>query len=196
MKILAIADIHGDASLSKKVGKIAKKEKVDMILVAGDQTWFSRPAKGIIKPFENHETLMIHGNHESEDLIKKFEEVYPFVKNMHKKHHTKEDVGFFGSGTTDWGFKEDSRQVFQELKKGHDKIKDLNKKVMIAHCPPDGSQIEKLGFPGSYGVRQAIDKFQPDFVVCGHIHEGGGLVEKFGKTKVLNVARRPMIFEI
>jgi len=53
-----------------------------------------------------------------------------------------------------------------------------------------------MGFPGSRGVRKALDKFKPDFLICGHIHEGGGITEKIGKTTVINVARKPKIFEI
>jgi hypothetical protein len=196
MKILAIADIHGDTGLVKKIEKLAKKEKVDIIILAGDQTWFGEPVEKIVSPIAKKPTLMIHGNHESEELVKMWEQMYPNLKNIHKKHLEKNKIGFFGSGTTDWGFKEDAEQVFKELKQGHDKIKHLNKKVMIQHCPPVGSMIELLGFPGSYGVRKAIDKFHPDVLICGHIHEGGGIIEQIGKTKVMNVARTPIIFEI
>jgi uncharacterized protein len=196
MKILAIADIHGDLSLVKKIEKLAKKEKVDMILLGGDQTWFQEKVEGLVKPLTNQPTLMIHGNHEPEALVKKWEKIYPNVKNLHKNHHIQNEIGFFGSGTTDWGFVEDEKQVFEELKYAHKKIKHLDKKVMLSHCPPSGSKIELLGFPGSNGVRKAIDKFKPDFVICGHMHEGAGLKEKFGNTKVINVARYPHIFEI
>ena len=196
MKILAIGDIHGDTGLVKKVEKLAKKEKVDMILLAGDQTWFGQPVEKIISPIAKKPTLIIHGNHESEELIKMWEKMYPNLKNIHKKHLEREGIGFFGSGTTDWGFKDDSEQIFKELKQGHEKIKHLKKKVMIQHCPPVGSKIELLGFPGSYGTRKAIDKFQPDILICGHMHEGGGIIEQIGKTKVMNVARTPTIFEI
>lgn len=196
MKILAISDIHGDSGLVKKVEKLAKKENVDMIILAGDQTWFEQPVEKIVSPIAKKLTLMIHGNHESEELIKMWEKMYPNIKNMHQKHHEEKGIGFFGSGTTDWGFKEDSEIVFEELKKGHKKIKNLKKKIMISHCPPEGSAIELLGFPGSYGVRKAIDKFHPDIVICGHIHEGGGLVEQIGDSKVINVSRTPTIFEI
>jgi Icc-related predicted phosphoesterase len=86
--------------------------------------------------------------------------------------------------------------IYKELKQAHEKIKNLKKKVMITHEPPLGSKIELLGFPGSEGVRKAIDKFKPDILICGHIHEGGGLIEQIGKTKVMNVSRTPTIFEI
>lgn len=196
MKILAIADIHGDKGLVKKVEKIAKKQNVDMIILAGDQTWFEQPVEKIISPIAKKPTLIIPGNHESEDLINKWENMYPNLTSIHKKHLEKNKIGFFGTGTLDWGFQDDSKQVYKELKNAHNKIKNLKKKIMITHEPPQGSKIEVLGFPGSYGVRKALDKFKPDFLICGHMHEGAGLQEKIGKTKVINVSRKAKIFEI
>lgn len=197
MKILAISDTHGDSTLIKKIAKIAKDEKVDLVIHAGDIIWFESISKGIIGPLaEGRELLMIHGNHDSIETLKHLSELYPNTKIIHNKGVERNKIGIFGSGTTDWGFKEDSETVFNELKKGHTKIKHLEKKIMVSHCPPTGSAVELMGFPGSYGVRKALDKFQPNYLICGHIHEGGGLIEEIGKTKVLNVSRTPMIFEL
>ncbi|MEA3414045.1 MAG: metallophosphoesterase [Nanoarchaeota archaeon] len=196
MKILAIADIHGDLGLVKKVEKLVKKEKVDLVLLGGDQTWFEQPVNKLVSPIAKVPTLMVHGNHEPESLVKAWEKMYPNVTNLHAKSFEKNGIGFFGTGTTDWGFKEDAKQIFKELKKGHNEIKNFKKKVMVSHGPPAGSKIELMGFPGSYGVRKAMDKFKPDYVICGHIHEGGGIIEKIGNSKVVNVARKPFIFEI
>ncbi len=195
---MAIADIHGDTGLAKKLAKKAEKEKVDMVIIAGDFTWFGQPAKEIISPFLKHKKpiLTIHGNHDPDTMSQELEQVYKGVIDLHKKHHIQDKIGFFGSGTTDWGFYEDEKQVYRELSKGHEKIKNLKKKIMVAHCPPRGSKMELLGFPGSGGVRKAIDKFKPDILICGHIHEGGGINEKIGKTRVMNVARKAAIFEI
>jgi len=198
MKILAIADTHGDSSLVKKIGEMADKEKVDLIIHAGDLTWFDREDEGILSPLikNGREVLMIHGNHDSLATIKNLTTVYPASKNLHEIGLERNEIGFFGSGTTDWGFKEESEIVFKELTRGHKRIQHLKKKIMVSHSPPVGSAIELLGFPGSYGVRKAIDKFKPDFMICGHIHEGGGIIEEIGNTKVMNVARSPIIFEI
>ena len=198
MKILAVSDVHGDSGLIKRLAKKAEKEKVDMIIIAGDLTWFNQPAKNIISPFiENKKPILaIHGNHDVQTLSSELERVYKGVVDLHGKNFTKNNIGFFGSGTTDWGFYEDEKQVYKELSRAHEKIKDLKKKIMVAHCPPEGSKIELLGFPGSRGVRKAIDKFKQDFLICGHIHQGGGIIEKIGNTKVINVARSPVIFEI
>lgn len=197
MKILAISDTHGDSKLVKKIAQLATKEKVDIIIHAGDITWFGENEKNIIGPLtQNHNLLMIHGNHDPEDLLKKLEETYNKSKSIHKKSETINEIGFFGSGTTDWGLIEDSEIVFEELKTAHKKIKHLKHKIMVTHSPPTGSAIELLGFPGSYGVRKAIKEFRPDILICGHIHEGGGLIEKIDGTKVINAAQTPIIFEI
>lgn len=196
MKILAVSDIHGDLGLVKKVEKLIDKEKVDLVILAGDQTWFGRMEKGLVGPITKKPTLIIPSNHENEDVILLWEKMYPNLKNLHKKNIRIEEVGFFGSGTIDWGFKEDSKKIFDELKNSHEKIKEMKKKVMVTHVPPAGSKIELMGFPGSSGVTKAIKKFSPDFLICGHIHEGGGLIEKIYNTQVMNVSRNPIIFEI
>lgn len=197
MKILAISDTHGDLKLIKKTSRVAKKENVDLIIHAGDLTWFNKNEKGIIKPLaEITETLIIPGNHDTIQTIKELEKKYKNITNIHKKNKTINGIGFFGSGTTDWGFTEDSKKLFQELKESHTKIKNLEKKILITHSPPKDSSIEEMGFPGSYAVRKAIKEFKPKFVICGHIHEGGGLIEKIGDTTVINAAKTPIIFEI
>ena len=45
-------------------------------------------------------------------------------------------------------------------------------------------------------VREAIERFQPDLALCGHVHEAEGIEEKIGKTKLINVGRQGKIIEI
>lgn len=197
MKILAIADTHGDSAFVKQIAKMADDENVDLIIMAGDLTWFNENEKNLVAPLaKNREVLMIPGNHEPVSTIDNFEKVYKNTKNIHKKNIIKNNIGIFGSGTTDWGRKSDEKKVYKELETAHKGLEKLTKKIMVSHCPPEGSAIEMIGFPGSVGVRKAIDKFKPDFMICGHIHEGGGLIEEIGKTKVINASQNPVIFEI
>ena len=86
--------------------------------------------------------------------------------------------------------------MFELLKKGHQGIKDTKKKIMVTHMHPSGSKAEFTYFEGSKGIRKAIDKFHPDILIDAHIHEAGGMEEKIGKTRVINVSRREKIFEI
>ena len=51
-------------------------------------------------------------------------------------------------------------------------------------------------FPGSTGLKSAIERFKPDIVLCSHVHEAEGLEEMVGKTKVINVGRKGKIINI
>jgi len=198
-KILAIGDIHGDTSLSKKLSKKALDEKVDLIILAGDLTLAEMSTKGLIKPFiENHQkVLIIPGNHESIATTDFLEEMYSNTKNIHGYSIIKDNVGIFGCGGADFGStKLTEKEFFETLKKAHEGVKDQKKTIMVTHMHPAGSKSEFTGFEGSSGIRKAIKEFSPDIAICAHIHEAGGLIEKIGKTKVIHVARTPTIFEI
>ena len=67
---------------------------------------------------------------------------------------------------------------------------------MVTHIQPNESIIGLGMFPGSSGVRKAIEEFNPDFHICGHIHETHGIEEVIGKTKVINVGKTGRIIEL
>ena len=199
-KILAIGDFHGDSGLSKSVAKLAKKENVDLIIIPGDITWLEQPTQNIIKPFNKlgKKILLLPGNHETISTIESFENAYSNVKNLHGNSFRLNNIGLFGAGySTNTGpFWIEENEVFNLLKNSHEKIKDAEKKIMITHMHPQGGVSELKRWPGSEGILKAIKKFKPDIVINGHIHEAGGLQEDFYGTKIINVARKPTIFEI
>ncbi|MFH1503229.1 MAG: metallophosphoesterase [Candidatus Diapherotrites archaeon] len=199
-RILAIGDIHGDTGLAKRLAKIAKRENVDIVILAGDLTWLEQSTKNIVGPFikENKEVLLIPGNHETMSTIKMLIENYPGTKHLHGHSIKKNNVGIFGAGydSSIGPFWIEDEEIFRILKKGHDKIKNAEKRIMVTHTPPKGSISEFTGIKGSKAVARAIKEFKPDILITGHIHEAGGLQEKIGKTKVIHVARKATIFEI
>lgn len=199
-RILAVGDLHGDQSLVKRLAKKAKDENVDLVILAGDLTMFEHSTKNIIGPFikENKDVLIIPGNHESMSTIRNLTEIYPRTKHIHGYSVKKNDIGIFGAGydSTVGPFAIEDEEIFKLLKKGNEKIKDLKKKIMVTHSPPEGSISEFSGFKGSKAVAKAVKEFKPDILISAHIHEAGGLQEKIGKTTVLHVGRKPTIFEI
>lgn len=199
-KILAIGDIHGDTGLVKKLAEKAKKEDVDIIILAGDLTWLDQSCEGIVGPFvkTKKQVLLIPGNHEPNSTINFLAEMYPGTKNIHGDHHKIGDLGIFGAGydSAMGPFHIEDDEIFRTLKKSHEKIKDAKKKLMVTHALPAGSKAELFEYSGSLAVAKAIKEFEPDIVISGHIHEAGGIDEKIGKTRVINVARKPKIFEI
>lgn len=198
-KILAVGDIHGDTGLVRRLAEKAVKENVDLVILAGDITFAEQSTKNLIGPFikANKQVLLIPGNHESNATIDFLSEMYHNTKNIHGYSFKKNNLGIFGAGAADVGINmiKDS-EIFNLLKKGHENVKDSEKKIMVTHMHPKGSKAEFSGFPGSIAVKKAIKEFQPNILITAHIHEAAGLEEYMGKTRVINVSRKEKIFEI
>ena len=200
MKILAAGDIHGDSRLASKLAERAEKENVDLVILCGDLTQGEKSTSNIIGPFvkKKKKVFLIPGNHETIATADFLAELYD-VTNLHGYSIKYKDIGFFGCGGANIGlFQLSEDEIFSSLKKGFDNIKYLRKKVMITHVHPSDTAMEKFTkyFPGSDGVKKAIDKFKPDFLLCSHVHEAEGIEEKVGKTKVINVGREGKIIEL
>jgi len=69
---------------------------------------------------------------------------------------------------------------------------------MVTHVHPSQTKMEKFSdfFPGSTGVKKAVEKLKPDILLCSHVHEAEGIEEKVGKTRVLNVGKKGKIIEL
>lgn len=199
LRILAAGDIHGDTRLVKKLAEKAKKENVDLVILAGDLTFADTETKNLIGPFvkAKKKVLLVPGNHETMATTDFLAELYPDTHNLHGYSMKVKDVGIFGAGGADIGITSVSeRNMLETLKKAHSGIKDLKKKIMITHMHPAGTKSEMSGFEGSVSIKKAVEKFKPDFLIHSHIHETEGIEDKIGKTKVLNVGRRGRIIEI
>ena len=200
LKILAAGDIHGDIGLAKKLAEKAEKEHVDLVILCGDITHFDQSTDNLIGPFKKkkQKVLLIPGNHESFATADFLAELYG-VKNIHGYSVRYGDVGIFGCGGANIGLNQlQEKEVYDLLKKGFEKIKYLQKKIMVTHVHPTNSKMEKFTsfFPGSEGVKKAIDSLKPDILFCSHVHEAEGIEEKIGKTRVINVGRKGKIINI
>lgn len=195
-KILAAGDIHGDARLSKSLAERAQREKVDLVILTGDIIGLT-PAKNLIKPFlDLHQRVVfVPGNWESSSNAKELSKKYN-MKNVEDTYLKYDNLGIFGVGSADWALYPDNAKTFKKLKQSHEKIKNLEKKIMISHVHAAGTMSELSGIPGSEALRAAIEEFQPDYFIHSHIHELEGADEKIGKTRVINVGRRGKIIKI
>lgn len=198
MKILALSDIHGDKHLVKEMAEKAAREKVDLVLLAGDFKGSDNSVEGMVGPFKAKgiEVGILPGNHEGLADVGFLVEQYG-AKNLHGYVLRKGDIGIVGCGYGNIGLHQLSeKDVFQTLQKGFEQIKDAKKKIMVTHTHPEGSMIGLELFPGSEGVKKALEVFKPDIHLCGHVHESGGIEEMIGKTKVINVGKRGKIVEV
>ncbi len=196
LKILAAGDIHGDSKTAKSLAQKAEKEKVDLIILTGDLFGMVK-AKNVIQPFidRKQKVIFVPGNWESSSEAKQIAKEYN-IKNIEDHYLKYNGVGIFGLGNANCALYPEEEETFQHLKSNFDKIKNLEKKILVSHAHAAGTKSELSGVPGSDTLRKAIDKFQPDLFIAGHIHELEGADEKIGKTRVVNVGRRGKIFEI
>ena len=200
LKILAVSDIHGDTKLVKRLAERAKKENVDLVILGGDITFAEMSTEGLVGPFvkAGKKVLLLPGNHESIATTSFLAELYG-VHHLHGYSIKVKDVGIFGCGGANIGpFEISEKDISYLLKKGYENIKGTRKTIMVTHVHPSGSKMENITkfVPGSNAVKNAIEKFKPDFALCGHVHEAEGLEEVLGKTRLINVGRKGKIIEI
>lgn len=70
--------------------------------------------------------------------------------------------------------------------------------IWVHHAPPEGSKTCWTGrkYIGDVYLRDWIERFQPDMVLSGHIHNSpfyqeGSWIDRMGRTWVLNPGRQP-----
>ena len=194
-----MSDIHGDSEKFKKLAERAEKERADLVVLCGDNLGWVE-TKDVIKPFKerNKRVLLIPGNWDSFATTDVIAQLYG-VRNIHGYSVKYEGVGFFGAGGAPGSPGEGQiteRELMESLEKAHKGLNGIEKKVMISHMHPKGGKSEFSGFEGSESVRKAVEKFKPDILIHGHIHEASGIEENIGKTKVINVAREGKIIEV
>ena len=200
VRILAAGDIHGDTSHARKLADQAEKEHIDLVVLCGDLTYAETSTEGIVGPFakKNKKVVLIPGNHETVATADFLAELYG-ATNLHGYSIKYRDVGLFGCGGANIGlFQLGEDEIFELIKQGYERIKDAKTKILVTHVHPAGSLMERFTsiFPGSEGVRKAIEIFKPDILLCSHVHEAEGIEEMIGKTKVINVGKRGKIIEV
>ena len=198
MKILAAGDIHGDAKLAQRLSEQAVSENVDLVILCGDITNDDDNVEGLIGPFvsKGKRVFLIPGNHDSVAVTDFLAERYG-VRNIHGTAVQYGDIAFVGCGGAPFGLSVMSEdELYTTISDAFMKVSGATKTVLVAHLHPFGSAIDAFGFPGSKGIRAALDKFNPTVALCGHIHEAEGLETKVGNTKVMNVSKHGKIFDI
>ena len=118
-KILAASDIHGDTDATKKLAAKAKKENVDLVVLAGDLSGFVE-TEGILKPFidNDQKVVFVPGNWDSSVTADVLTKMYG-VKNVGKHYVKYGEVGIFGVGSPVRCCREPIREMVHVLGVGY-----------------------------------------------------------------------------
>lgn len=200
MKILCIADIHGDMEAVLRLKRYAKDNRFENILILGDFTGRNAfrnreksldEARSVLDLLSTFRILAIPGNCDTPEILKVFDE---YNANLHGRNLVFDDttvVGFGGSAPTpfDTPFEMEEQEIYEKLEELMNGVK-TERVVLVVHNPPLNTEcdITKLGVHvGSKSVRDIAEKFQPDLLLSSHIHESGGSMDVLRKTRVVNI---------
>ncbi len=191
MNVVAITDIHGHTHFHDSVTHAI--ESADLILIAGDITNFGgkREAQSILQTITvlNKNVLAVPGNCDQFSVNQILaEQKY----NLHGEMKIIKKTVLYGIGgckkTPFHTPQEYSESEIANLLRGFERQADARFHILVSHTPPYRTTLDKmfLGLHvGSTAIRVFIEKFQPDLVICGHIHEARGS-DKIGKTIIIN----------
>jgi uncharacterized protein len=198
MKLLIFSDIHGD----KKALERLADQAADYYLSAGDLSNFAKGLEKLGPILERHKERMyvIPGNHESEQDNAAFCERY----GLQDLHGRSVQLGKYSVAALGYSnitpFKTPGEYTEEELAARLASFESLpDPMVLICHCPPKGTLLDRAGENmhfGSSAVREFIDKRQPMYFYCGHVHEAAGAVDRIGRTQGWNVGKQGMLLEI
>ncbi len=178
----------------KNFQSISGLETADLILITGDITNFGhwQQAKTVLDTIRgmNNNILALPGNLDEKDVTQ-----YLDRENisLHGRGYVIEEIGVFGVGgsnitpfNTPIEFSED--ELAELLARAYSQVQHVKNKILVSHTPPLNTRTDRLSngvHVGSNAVREFIVEKQPDFCLCGHIHEARA-EDRIGNTVVLN----------
>ncbi|HEX6894605.1 MAG TPA: metallophosphoesterase [Bryobacteraceae bacterium] len=197
MKLLIFSDIHGDKSALEKL----VNTEADYYFADGDLTNWGRGLDqlGPILQKRAERMYVLPGNHESEEDILRFCDQYGF----HNFHGQTLRIGQFhvaGLGYSNpTPFDTPGEYSEQELADRLDKFSTLEPLILICHTPPKATKLDRVREGqhfGSQAVRDFIERRQPLYFYCGHIHEAAGVQDTIGRTQGWNVGKRGRLIDL
>lgn len=197
MKILAFTDTHSSRTSLEKLLKKAKKEKVNIILCAGDLSVFENGLEAMLKILDraNVPTFVINGNHESEEILAHLVKRHKNLRFCHKKLFRAGDIYIFGFGGGGFSLTDSE---FEKTAKKFSKALRNKRFILLTHAPPYNTKVDLVGRShcGNKSIANFIKLHQPILSVSGHLHETEGRKDKLGKTIIINPGAKGMIIEI
>jgi len=198
MKFLVFTDLHENKKGLKELLKRASEKDIDFVVSCGDISTFGRGFEQVLSSFNalQKKFYVVPGNHEdNDDFFETMVSKYPFCVSLHKRAAKVGSYWFLGYGgggfsLEDKHFRSIAREWYGEL--------NGEKVVLVTHQPPYGFKVDWISdrHVGNKDYRAFIERIKPRLVLCGHLHETVGTIEKFGEMKVVNAGWEGMVIEL
>ena len=196
-RLLIFSDIHNDWKSLERLMAV----EADYYIAAGDQvTW----AKGIERCGEilqrrSDKVYVLPGNHESAEQVEGMCARFG-LHNLHGRHIEVGRWQVAGLGYSNpTPFNTPGEYSEPQIAERLQRFAELDPLVLICHAPPQGTGLDQIRpgvHAGSRAVREFIEKRQPAYFFCGHIHEAEGVEARIGKTWGKNVGKMGYVLEL
>jgi Icc-related predicted phosphoesterase len=196
-KLLLFSDIHSDWKTLENILSV----EADFYISAGDQVSWARglDRAGEILKTRGEKVWVLPGNHESAaqitDLCERF--------GLNDFHERTFDVGRWkvaGLGySSPTPFDTPGEYTEEQLAERLAKFAGLSPMVLVCHAPPYQTELDQVQpglHAGSKAVRAFIEKEQPEYFFCGHIHEAQGREIAMGRTRARNLGKKAYLLEL
>jgi Icc-related predicted phosphoesterase len=208
MRLIFVADLH--YSLRQFDWLLAHAGEYDLIVIGGDLLDLGSPLdpdiqiavieKYLARLIKKTTLVVSSGNHDGDSRNAADESIAQWLQDFRSEGLYVDGDSFdlrdFRITVCPWWDGEVSRDEIQTqlereapLVHGH--------WIWIHHAPPAGVGTSWNGskFIGDGSLRQWIDRFQPDMVLSGHIHnapfyDSGSWIDRIGRTWVFNPGRQ------
>jgi Icc-related predicted phosphoesterase len=197
VKLLVFSDIHSDARALERLMAM----EADYYVCAGDLVNWGRhmDAMGEILKQRAERVYVIPGNHESDRQSAEFCRKF----GLHDFHGGRFEAGEFhvvGLGYSNpTPFDAPGEYSEEELEQKLHAFDSLKPMIAVCHAPPYGTMLDRitnLRHAGSKAVRDFLQREQPRFFFCGHIHEAAGAQDKLGATSAMNVGKKGYLLDL
>jgi len=209
MRLLFVADLH--YSLKQFDWLLAEAGDFDVVAIGGDlldlgsaldadiQIAIVEKYLGLLS--EKTSLIVSSGNHDGDSRNEADESMAAWVQAARgERLHVDGDSFDFGETRITvcpwWDGDQSRAELEAQLEREAAQVR--GRWVWIYHAPPEGSRTSWAGrrFIGDESLRGWIDRFQPDMVFSGHIHNSpffaeGSWNDRLGRTWVFNPGRQP-----
>ncbi|MGE5568100.1 MAG: metallophosphoesterase family protein [Rhodospirillales bacterium] len=197
MKLLVFSDIHGDVASLERLMAV----EADFYVAAGDLSSWGRGLDrcGEVLRSRAGRVWVLPGNHESAGQVAEFCRKFG-LNDFHGKTFEAEGHKVAGLGySSPTPFHTPGEYSEEELARRLAPFAGLAPLVLVCHCPPFGTALDRVRqgvHAGSRSVKSFIDRYQPAHFICGHIHEAEGVQEQLGKTNCVNAGKRGYLLDL
>jgi Icc-related predicted phosphoesterase len=197
VRLLVFSDIHGDYGALERL----MEQEADYYFAAGDLTSWGRGLErsGEILKRRAGQVYVLPGNHERAGQIAAFSKEF----GLHDFHERSFEAGGYhiaGLGYSNpTPFNTPGEYTEREMAEHLKPFAELKPLILVCHCPPLDTPLDRVRdgmHAGSRAVREFIEKRQPEYFFCGHIHEAAGAEAVLGKTRAVNAGKQGYLLEV